>query len=72
MERIKKLSWLLVLSPTLTLAAGNVFQINAVNLNGQIFWTNAFTSGVCTVEAATLCPPSVSIPNIAGCGDESL
>jgi hypothetical protein len=34
-------------------AAGNNFQIHAVNLNGQISWTNAFTSGVCTVEAAT-------------------
>lgn len=53
MERIKKLFWLLVISPTLAQAAGDVFQINAVNLNGQISWTNAFTSGVCTVEAAT-------------------
>ncbi len=33
--------------------AGNDFQINAVNLNGQISWINAFTSGVCTVEAAS-------------------
>jgi hypothetical protein len=28
------------------------FQITAVNLNGQISWSNAFTSGVCTVETA--------------------
>jgi hypothetical protein len=33
-------------------AAGNDFQINAIHLNGQISWTNAFTSGVCTVESA--------------------
>ena len=32
---------------------GNNFQITGVNLNGQISWTNAFTSGVCTVETAT-------------------
>jgi len=30
----------------------NQFQITAVNLNGQISWSNAFTSGVCTVETA--------------------
>ena len=34
-------------------AAGTNFQISAVNLNGQIAWTNAFPSGVCTVEAAS-------------------
>jgi hypothetical protein len=33
-------------------AGGNNFQINSVNLNSQISWTNAFTRGVCTVEAA--------------------
>jgi hypothetical protein len=33
-------------------AGGGDFQINAFDLNGQIAWTNAFTSGVCTVEAA--------------------
>jgi sugar lactone lactonase YvrE len=34
-------------------AAGTNFQINAVNLNGQVSWINAFNSGVCTVEAAS-------------------
>ena len=34
-------------------AAGNNFQIKSFNLNGQISWTNAFTNGVCTVEAAS-------------------
>jgi len=33
--------------------AGNGFQISAFNPNGQISWINAFTSGVCTVEAAS-------------------
>jgi len=53
MESIRRLFWFLVLTPTLAQAAGNNFQISAFNLNGQISWTNAFTSGVCTVEAAS-------------------
>jgi hypothetical protein len=40
-------------SPLLAQAAGNSFQITAVNPSGQISWTNAFAGGVCTVEAAT-------------------
>jgi hypothetical protein len=52
MARMRRLFWLLSISPILLQAAGNNFQINAVNLDGQISWTNAFTSGVCTVEAA--------------------
>jgi hypothetical protein len=52
MERIERLFWFLILCPLLTQAAGNSFRINAVNRNGQLFWTNAFTAGVCTVEAA--------------------
>jgi hypothetical protein len=52
MESIKKLLWLIGISPMLAQAAGNNFQINGVNLNGQLSWTNAYTSGVCTVEAA--------------------
>jgi hypothetical protein len=52
MESIKKFFWLLAVSPILAQAAGNIFQINAFNPNGQITWTNAFTNGVCTVEAA--------------------
>jgi hypothetical protein len=53
MANIRKLLWLLGLSPMLAHAAGKNFQINAVHLDGQISWSNAFTSGVCTVEAAT-------------------
>src|SRR5208282_3166357 len=53
MESIRRLFWFLVLTPTLAQAAGNNFQISAFNLNGQISWTKAFTSGVCTVEAAS-------------------
>ena len=53
MGSIKKLFWFLAVTPLLALAAGNNFQISAINPNGQIFWTNAFPSGVCTVEAAT-------------------
>jgi hypothetical protein len=53
MASIKSLFWLLGLSPMLAEAAGNSFQIDAFNLNGQISWINAFTSGVCTVEAAS-------------------
>ena len=49
----KKLFWLLVVSPIFAQAAGNNFQISAINLNGQISWTNAFTSGVCTLEASS-------------------
>src|ERR1700722_5948767 len=52
MTRIRSLFWLLGISPMLAQAAGTNFQISAINLNGQIFWTNSFTSGVCTVEAA--------------------
>ncbi len=37
----------------IAVAAGNSFQISAVNPGGQISWINAFTSGVCTVEAAS-------------------
>src|ERR1700722_11484150 len=53
MRSIRRLFWLSVFSPMLVQAAGTNFQINAFNLNGQISWTNAFISGVCTVEAAT-------------------
>src|SRR3984957_15745060 len=52
MTRIRSLFWLLGISPMLAQAAGTNFQISAINLNGQIFWTNSFTSGLCTVEAA--------------------
>jgi sugar lactone lactonase YvrE len=34
-------------------AAGIDFQINSLNLNGQISWTNSFINGVCTVEVAS-------------------
>lgn len=53
MGRIKKLFWVLLASPVLAQAAGTNFQISAFQSSGQIAWTNAFTSGVCTVEAAT-------------------
>jgi hypothetical protein len=53
MENVRMLFRLLLISPMLAQAAGTNFQISAVNLNGQITWTNAFTNGVCTVEAAT-------------------
>lgn len=53
MEGVKKLFWLLFISPMLAQAAGNNFQINAVTLSGQISWINAFTSGVCTVEVTS-------------------
>ncbi|HXC98695.1 MAG TPA: hypothetical protein VN048_05090 [Verrucomicrobiae bacterium] len=52
MQVVKRLFWLLVFSPLLARAGGNSFQITSFNFNGQISWTNAFTSGVCTVEAA--------------------
>jgi len=41
------------MSPLLAQADGTNFQISSINPTGQISWTNAFTSGVCTVEAAT-------------------
>ena len=53
MKSVKRLFWLLAIGPMVAQAAGNNFQIEAFNLNGQISWTNAFTNGVCTVEAAT-------------------
>jgi sugar lactone lactonase YvrE len=34
-------------------AAGNNFQIQSFNSDGQISWLNAFTNGVCTVEFAS-------------------
>jgi hypothetical protein len=53
MQITKRLFWLLIFSPLLARAGGNDFQITSFNLNGQISWTNAFTSGVCTVEVAS-------------------
>jgi hypothetical protein len=53
MARLRSLFSLLSISPMLAQAGGTNFQIDAVNLNGQISWTNAFTRGVCTVEATT-------------------
>lgn len=37
----------------LAVAEGVDFQINSLNLNGQISWTNSFINGVCTVETAS-------------------
>jgi hypothetical protein len=48
-----RLFFLAGISPMLAQAAGGGLQIDAVNSNGQISWTNAFPSGVCTVEAAS-------------------
>jgi hypothetical protein len=53
MQSIKKLLCLCVISPLLARADGTDFQISALNLNGQISWDNAYTSGVCTVETAS-------------------
>jgi len=50
---VKKLVWLLLVCPLLARAGGNGFQISGVSSNGQISWTNAYSSGVCTVETAT-------------------
>jgi hypothetical protein len=80
MPGIKRLFWFLIISPMVAEAAGNGFQISAVNLNGQISWTNAFASGVCTVEfSAGLSSNTVWIPqqnffttNSAGAGDFAL
>jgi hypothetical protein len=52
MVKIRMPCWALILIPILAQATGTNFQITAVNFNDQISWTNAFTSGVCTVEAA--------------------
>ena len=52
MKMTEKLFWLLAFSPMLAQAGGTDFQITSFNPNGQISWTNAFTSGVCTVEVA--------------------
>ena len=37
----------------LVAAAGNGFRVTGLNRTGQIFWTNAYPGGVCTVEMAT-------------------
>jgi hypothetical protein len=50
MEFAKRQRWLLMLIPFLAQAAGGGFQITGLD-NGQIYWTNAFSSGVCTVES---------------------
>jgi len=42
----------LIAIPILAQAAGTNFQITVVNPAGQLAWTNAFASGVCTVESA--------------------
>ena len=46
------LRWVLIAIPMLAQAGGTNFQITAVNRNGQISWTNAYPSGVCTLETA--------------------
>src|SRR5580658_7414802 len=51
MEFAKRQRWLLMLIPVLAQAAGSDFQITGID-SGQISWTNAFSSGVCTVESA--------------------
>jgi sugar lactone lactonase YvrE len=53
MNQPRTLFWLLVSSPLLAVATGTNFQISAFNPNGQICWTNAFPSGVCTLETAS-------------------
>jgi len=52
MEKVRKLRWILIAVPILAQATGTNLQITGINWNGQISWTNAFASGVCTVEAA--------------------
>jgi hypothetical protein len=64
----------------LAAVAEDGFQIDALSLDGQISWTNAFTSGVCTVETASrLSGHTAWIPrqnwfttNSAGVGDFAL
>ena len=51
MQRTTKLSWVLLISPMWHMLT-EIFSINSFNLVCQISWTNAFTSGVCTVETA--------------------
>lgn len=46
--------WLFLLIPWLALAGSNDFTISSYDPTGRIAWTNAFASGVCTVEAAAL------------------
>jgi hypothetical protein len=53
MTNLKSSFWLLLASPILARAAGTNFQITSFDFSGQISWTNAFTSGVCTVESAS-------------------
>jgi hypothetical protein len=53
MAGITTLYCFLIITPLLAEGADAGFQISAVDLNGQISWTNAFTSGVCTVESAS-------------------
>jgi hypothetical protein len=53
MNPLRTLLWFLASSPLLALAAGTNFQISAISPSGQIFWTNAFPSGVCTVETVS-------------------
>ena len=52
MDFTKRIFWLWLVWPLPVLATGTNFQISAFNSNGLIAWTNAFTKGVCTVEAA--------------------
>jgi hypothetical protein len=50
MEKITELCWVLLIIPMLAQAAGTDFKITAVNPSGEISWTNAFASGVITLE----------------------
>ena len=50
MEKITERCWVLLIIPMLAQAAGTDFKITAVNPSGEISWTNAFASGVITLE----------------------
>jgi hypothetical protein len=57
---VQRLICLAVLCPIFAHAGGSNFQIVGPITNGAVFWTNAFTSGVCTLETASQLPRGVN------------
>jgi hypothetical protein len=53
LKLLKRLLSMVILLPWLAQGAGTHFQITAVQVAGQLAWTNAYASGVVTVEAAS-------------------
>ena len=73
---LKNLAWLWLALPLLARGAGTNFQLTALSAGGQLAWTNAFATGICTIESTPrlnrppvwTCQQNVFTTNSAGTG----